>query len=503
MKRLILLSFVIGLMPITISAQTSPIITTWLRNTTNATGYNGLPANVQSVYYTATDVYVSATGVPSYTIGPWNNPNVATQQTYKAKFTRSPTASGTTYTGLGATGLWKDGTAIYNQKDGQYWNNTTGAFVNGTTNTGWNRNALYFEGGSFDNCLGHAGPNGGYHNHVNPQCLYDKNASTVHSPIIGYAFDGYPIYGPYGYTNTNGTGAIKRMVSSYALSNAASRTNGPAFSYVSGGKTCVAGSMCEDYVYTAGSGDLDANNGRTCVTPEYPSGTYAYFLTLDTNLDPAYPFIVGPTYKGVPTTGTNQTIPTGATLYSGANLPVELFGFTVQLTDKNNALVRWQVGTEQNVSFYQLERSIDAKDFELVDVIKAEQKRDYQFTDRNLRMAHPDKVGRGNYYYRLKTVDRDGSFKYSPIASLSIKDGQSLIAHNNPAQDVLVIQSDDALLERTVGLYSLDGKLVEQKIMEQGITMIPFDVQTLYAGTYLIRVSNGRDLRTSKVVVNH
>jgi hypothetical protein len=496
MKKFVILGFVLGLTIKHITAQTYPIITAWLRNTTGATGYAGIIANVQSVYYTSTDVYVSASGVPSYTIGPWSNPNVASQQTYKAKFTRNPTALGTTYTGLGVTGLWVDGTAIYNQKDANYWNNTTGAFTTGITNNGWNRNALYFEGGSFDNCLGHAGPNGGYHNHVNPLCLYNKAASTVHSPIIGYAFDGYPIYGPYGYATTNNSASgIKRMVSSYVLSTATSRTNGPSFSYVSGGKTCIVGSMCEDYVYTAGSGDLDSHNGRTCVTPEYPNGTYAYFLTLDANLDPAYPFIIGPTYYGTATVGTNQTIPAGATLYTGGSLPVELFGFTVQLKDKNNALVRWQVGSEQNVSFYQLERSIDAKDFEIVDVIKAEQKPQYQFTDRYLL--------RGSYYYRLKTMDRDGSYKYSPIASLSIKDGQSLIAHNNPAQDVLVIQSDDALVERAVGLYSMDGKLIEQKVMAQGITMIPFDVQALYSGTYLIRVSNGHDLRTSKVIVNH
>jgi YHYH protein/Secretion system C-terminal sorting domain len=495
MKKLIFTIFAVGSISSTIFAQTAPVITAWIRNTTNATGYTGLPANVQSVYYTTTDVYVSASGIPSYTIGPWNNPNVATQQTYKAKFTRTPTPSGTTFTGLGAIGLWTDGTAIYNQKDGQYWNTATGAFTNGTTNTGWNRNALYFEGGSFDNCLGHAGPNGGYHNHVNPQCLYDKTASTVHSPIIGYAFDGYPIYGPYGYTNTNGTGAIKRMVSSYALSTAASRTNGPAYSYVSGGKTCVLGSMCEDYVYTAGSGDLDARNGRTCITPEYPSGTYAYFLTLDASLAPAYPFIVGLTYNGVATTGTNQTIPAGATLYTGSSLPVELFGFTVQLKDKNSAFVSWKVGTEINVDDYQLERSIDAQTFDLVGVIKAEKKSYYQFVDKNL--------GHGNYYYRLKTVDKDGTFNYSSIASLAIKNGQSILIHNNPAQDVLVVQSDDALVERTIGLYNVEGKLMEQKTAEQGITMLAFDVQTLYAGTYIVRISNGKDVKTTKVVIGH
>ncbi|MBK8723215.1 MAG: YHYH protein [Saprospiraceae bacterium] len=66
--------------------------------------------------------------------------------------------------------------------------------------------------------------------------------------MLGFAWDGYPIYGPYAYTNTNGTGAIKRMVSSYVLTTSGSRTNGPPV------YTYPWGSMCEDYVYTADQG---------------------------------------------------------------------------------------------------------------------------------------------------------------------------------------------------------------------------------------------------------
>ena len=58
----------------------------------------------------------------------------------------------------------------------------------------------------------------------------------------------------------------------------------------------------EDYQYNTTSAAtpdyLDEHNGRFCVTPEYPSGTYAYFCTVDANWNSAYPYAVGPTFYG-------------------------------------------------------------------------------------------------------------------------------------------------------------------------------------------------------------
>jgi hypothetical protein len=175
----------------------------------------------------------------------------------------------------------------------------------------WNRNAFYWEGSGFDNCLGHPQQQGEYHHHVSPTCLYDETDSTVHSPIIGYAFDGFPVYGAYSYTNTNGTGPIKRMRSSYVVSTATTRTNGPNVN-----ATYPAGCFIEDHIYSAGSGDLDARNGRFCVTPEYPAGTYAYFVTLDASLTPEFPYTFFGTYYGVVQAGN-----TGPG--SGHNVPSE------------------------------------------------------------------------------------------------------------------------------------------------------------------------------------
>ncbi len=299
-------------MPVAAAAQLSPVITSWVLNTTGATGYGGISSNVQTVQYSATQVYVSSTCIPGYSIGPWNsNPNTPSNQNFVHKFTRSPQQNTGTATvvGLGSIGVWSNGVSIFNAKDGMSYNN---AGV-------WNRNALYYEGISFDNCLGHPAPGGEYHHHVNPTCLYDDTDSTHHSPIIGYAYDGFPIYGAYAYTNVNGTGAIKRMKSSYVLSTATTRNNGPAVS-----TTYPAGCYIEDYSYSANSGDLDAHNGRFCVTPDYPSGTYAYFVTIDAALYPAYPFVLGPTYYGTVQTGNTGpngghiTITESTTVYTGS-----------------------------------------------------------------------------------------------------------------------------------------------------------------------------------------
>jgi len=286
------------LFPLLLTAQPGPEITSWIINTTGQTGYNGIQSNVQQVQYSTNNVYVTATCIPDYSIGPWaSNPNTPVNQNFVFKITRNPVQNtgNPVSTPLGHIGVWSNGVSVFNAKDGMSYNNQ------GI----WFRDALVFEGISFDNCLGHPAPNGEYHHHVNPTCLYDDTDDTQHAPIIGYAFDGFPIYGAYGFDNVNGTGVFRKMQSSYQLRNITSRTTlpngtvlqpsqyGPAI-----GTQYPLGSFLEDYEYVPGSGDLDEHNGRFCITPEYPSGVYAYFVTIDASEDPVFPYVLGPTYYG-------------------------------------------------------------------------------------------------------------------------------------------------------------------------------------------------------------
>ena len=310
MKKVITVIIMLVLTTTIVFSQT-PEITSWIRNTTGATGYNGIASNVQIVQYSTNNVYISCTCIPGYSIGPWTgNPNVASNQNFVFKITRNPLQNTGTLTnvGLGHIGVWTNGVSVFNVSDAQSY----------MSQGIWNRNAYYWEGPGFDNCLGHPQMQGEYHHHVSPTCLYNDADSTHHSPIIGYAFDGFPIYGAYAYTNTNGTGAIKRMISSYVLSAATTRTNGPAVN-----STYPTGCFIEDYSFVAASGDLDVRNGRFCVTPEYPAGTYAYFVTIDAALNPVFPYTFFGNFYGVVQAGNtgmgsgHVTISESTTVYNG------------------------------------------------------------------------------------------------------------------------------------------------------------------------------------------
>ena len=124
--------------------------------------------------------------------------------------------------------------------------------------------------------------------------------SEEHSPIIGWAYDGNPIYGPYGFITKNG-GSISRMKSGYRLTLQQDR---PPFS---------AGFFVEDYQYFPSDFDdtvLDENNGRFCRTPDYPDGVYAYFVTFEDSLNgsgifngirrPKFPYAIGQNYNAKP-----------------------------------------------------------------------------------------------------------------------------------------------------------------------------------------------------------
>jgi hypothetical protein len=134
-----------------------------------------------------------------------------------------------------------------------------------------------------------------------------------HSKILGFCFDGYPVYGPYGYTDSIlSSSGVSQMLSSYIT--ATTEKGGRSYNY----DQYPAGSFIEDYDYSQAdylpNPYLDEHNGRYCVTPEYPNGTYAYFLTFasgDLNT-PTYPYIFGPKTKQIREAGGAQNQGSGA-----------------------------------------------------------------------------------------------------------------------------------------------------------------------------------------------
>ncbi|HQA75165.1 YHYH protein [Flavobacterium sp.] len=448
MKKIFFL--LIAIFSIAINAQTNPAITKFLQNTTGITGrhyvtgnstpiVDAVQANVQSVYYNAMYSYVSATGIPAYITGPFQdgNPSLATAQNKIFRIPLNPTqGSGTTATTGGNIGVFINGVALFDYRDGVAWNNTTQSLCGGPGNSpcpggptatqAWNRDAIPAERAGFDCSKAHPAM-GNYHHHQNPSAfnldllvtsticdaypsdgLYVINTNE-HSPLLGFAYDGFPIYGAYAYANTNGTGAITRMKSSYQLKDQTTRSNGPAVNQVLGAQTFFNGYFREDYEYVAHNDDasyLDQHNGRFCVTPEYPEGIYCYFATVDANHKSAYPYVVGPTFYGNITVTTVTTIPDGATQYTQ---PLD------------------------NASF------------------------------------------------------GDNNFK--------------VIVAPNPAQDFIAIQTNTAENDMTVDVIDALGKIVKTTKIIQGSTLSIIETDNLYNGTYIVRILDGSKSKTTKLII--
>jgi len=328
-------------------------VTTWSTGSTSQV----LPVycGVQEIYSSSNWVYIRSSGLANHVMGPWyldaNHtqafPNYPTNEHVLYKIPRNPTVPSTkTRNGGGAIGYFVDGVAVFNSWDAYYY--TNGADTQGGTTGGyWNRDAYINEGASFDPNNAHQA-GGQHHYHANPPALRyflgdhvdfntvtkaypeDTNAPTKHSPILGWVSDGWPVYGPYGYSVSNdASSGIRRMISGYVLRNGqygsqnltavgradlpqwAVRLYGVASNVMSGPAVSTSyplGRYMEDNDYLGDLGvsmgtntyDLDEYNGRWCVTPEFPNGTYAYFVAISSNGTPVFPYNIGRGYYGDP-----------------------------------------------------------------------------------------------------------------------------------------------------------------------------------------------------------
>ena len=349
--------------------------TTWNGQTTPVLG------DVQKISCSTTtdSVYINTPDLASYVMGAWWGNAAQTQpfmnlprdQNAIYKITLNTTYPQSTHgvLGGGAVALAVNGVVIYNAGDAFSYSHASGTEVGMTGDGLFNRMAEAVESVTFDAGNGHQPGNGQYHYHTNPVALraqlndnvdyigttdyfpYDpaiyllhqgegadgdfreRTTNLQHSPIIGWMFDGYPIYGPYGYSSPlDPTSDVKRMQSSYELRSITDRTTLPGWAARLAGNKLGAGAANtapegtytmttqqqslyagpavstsyplgrygEDYAYVPGSGDLDQFCGRWSKTPEFPNGTYAYFLPIDAAGNPIFPFIVNRQMYGQP-----------------------------------------------------------------------------------------------------------------------------------------------------------------------------------------------------------
>ena len=333
-------------------------VTTWTRGGTSqpTPSYAG----IIQVSSSANWVYLRSTGLGTHIMGPWYGNAAHTQAfpSYPAnmgvifRIPRTPTIpAGKTLTGLAAIGYFVDGVAAFDNRDAFSYStasNTDASPLNGLRGDGvWNREAYHNEGQTFDPAFAHQAMTN-HHYHANaPAVRYqlgdhvDFNSATkiytestgpvtAHSPIVAWLQDGLPVYGPYGYSSPmDAKSGLRRMTSGYVKRDGANGTTNlastgrttlpawaaraqnrnatlpPTFTGPAVSPAYALGHFIEDFDYLGDLGkihgtdfDLNEYNVRFCVTPEFPAGTWAYFLTIESDGTPKYPNMVGRYFYG-------------------------------------------------------------------------------------------------------------------------------------------------------------------------------------------------------------
>ena len=223
--------------------------------------------------------YVVANGIPNHETGPFpnrGNPNVVGEQDYTFRIPLDPSPPEAPVESIEMVfsdrgylfGIALNGVP-FEPATGLNW--TPEGVRRGGPPGDWVHEAI---GGSVDFGIDYANAHvqrtGAYHYHGIPTPLIHEDRPT----LLGYAADGYPIYGPIGYENPeNADSPLVRLQSSWSLKT----EDRPGSTLGPGGKP--DGRYTADWEFRPGSGDLDFLNGRFAVTPEYPRGVYHYVLT--------------------------------------------------------------------------------------------------------------------------------------------------------------------------------------------------------------------------------
>ena len=224
---------------------------------------------------------ITSNGIPNHTTGAFpnpGNPNTISEQRYTFRMLLDPKENGS----VTPLSMYPFGVAI----NGVPFDPGANEWYQRDRNSGWQYEAMALNGRlGIDQSNAHVQPNGAYHYHGLPNGLIQRLASYGRPVLLGYAADGFPIYGPTGFPDKGGA----RLRASYRIKSGQRRENSNGVN--PGGN--YDGSFVQDYEYVKGLGDLDESNGKHAVTQEYPRGTYLYVIT------DSYPYIPR-SFRGTP-----------------------------------------------------------------------------------------------------------------------------------------------------------------------------------------------------------
>ncbi len=171
-------------------------------------------------------------------------------------------------------------------------------------------------------------------------------------------------------------------------------------------------------------------------------------------------------------------------------LPVELFDFVGRSVNPGFNELRWKTGSEINNDRFEVERLNESGNFERIGIVggsgNSNQVVSYLFNDRNA----PERIA----YYRLKQVDYDGEFHYSPTISINPEMASflSVQVSPNPADDIILVAIDSPVDNAVIMLVSSNGTeyVLQSDVNVQHKDSFDFSISSYPAGIYMLMIKN-------------
>jgi Zn-dependent metalloprotease len=179
------------------------------------------------------------------------------------------------------------------------------------------------------------------------------------------------------------------------------------------------------------------------------------------------------------------------------SLPVTLVKFEGKHSTEGNQL-KWVTTAEENSDYFAVERATDVKNFSEIGRVAGHGNsaitNNYTFTD--------GKYVKGFNYYRLRSVDKDGSYAYSKIVGIDAKNLRDTKFYPNPVQSVLKIELPDVDMDKvTVKVKNVSGQvIIEKNNVKTTKGIITQDVSKLSSGVYQVVISDDRSSYNFSVV---
>ena len=177
------------------------------------------------------------------------------------------------------------------------------------------------------------------------------------------------------------------------------------------------------------------------------------------------------------------------------NLPVELDFLKATFNNKNTE-INWHTSTELNTSHFTIQHSTDGISFTDIGTVKAigSGANGYQFINNN--------SANGINYYRLESVDKDGSISYSKVVSVQLSSINSQFSiFPNPAKDRATISFGKLIDKATIALYDITGKAIITQQINSNTSTYQLNTQKLTKGIYIVKFITGTSSVNGKLVI--